>query len=192
MANMNDEISKLWDVLEKGTDEDYLKGVMQTIGTLAATMSLNTNYRVNTVNAVQEFIDIEKTLYTDFNKALNSLGNDALNMSVKQMSLLDPNFETELNVFTENIYDRFVIAIGTAMVNERIAWKKVPGMIKDIGDTPLTLERIVNVAKDVHNAVDYCEERAKKVISSLGGSDTVTRFNKDLVNYVLEAFKEDE
>ena len=192
MANMNDEISKLWDVLEKGTDEDYLKGVMETIGTLAATMSLNTDYRVNTVNAVQEFIDIEKTLYIDFNKALSSLGNDALNMSVKQMSLLDPNFETELNVFTEKIYDRFVIAIGTAMVNERIVWKKVPGMIKDIGDTPLTLERIVNVAKDVHNAVNYCEERAKKVISSLGGSDTVTRFNKDLVNYVLEAFKEDE
>lgn len=192
MANMNDELSKLWDVLEKGTDEDYFKGIMQTIGTLAATMSLNTDYRVNTINAVQEFIDIEKSLYADFNKALTSLGNDALNMSVKQMSLLDPNFETEINTFTEKIYDRFVIVIGTAMVNERIVWKKVPGMIKDIGDTPLTLERIVNVAKDVHNAVEYCEERAKKVISSLGGSDTVTKFNKDLVNYVLEAFKEDE
>lgn len=192
MANMNDELTKLWSVLENGTDEDYLKDVMQTIGTLAATMSLNTDYRVNTVNAVQEFIDIEKTLYADFNKALTNLGNDALNMSVKQMSLLDPDFETEFNTFTEKIYDRFVIVIGTAMVNERITWKKVPGMFKDIGDTPLTLERIVNVAKDVHNAVDYCEERAKKVLSSLGGSDTVSKFNKDLVNYVLEAFKEDE
>lgn len=191
MATMNDELTKLWDALEKGTDEEYFAVVMRTIGTLASTMSLHAEHTINTIGAVQEYVDIEKTLYDDFNKALNALRTEALTMSEKQLSLLNDSFLTEVDTLTEKIYDRFVIVIGTAMINERNAWKKVPGMFKEIGDTPMSLERIVNAAKDVHAAIKDCDDRAKKVLSSLGGEETVSKYNEDLISYVLKPFEEE-